>query len=219
MSKARRSGRPGRFRYWPAAAFIATGTVLCAAGLRVGEPGAPPQPPPFDSAASTQPRTSYRPPAPSLKPSVPERVRIPSIKVDARVFPVGLRSDGALDVPPLSRVDEAAWYKHGPTPGENGRSVLVGHVDSKSGPGVFYELGALRPGRRIQIVREDRTVPTFRVDRVRRVDKDDFPTDQVYGDKGRPELRLITCGGDFDRDRGHYTDNIIVYASLTSPQP
>ncbi|MFB4295644.1 class F sortase [Actinomadura sp. NTSP31] len=213
MSRARRSGRPIHPWYWLAAVLIATGTALCVVGFRLGGPDAPPQPPSADLVGKA-PENAAPNPEQALSPSLPRRIRVPSIKVDAPVVPVATRRDGELGVPPLSRVDEVGWYEDGPTPGENGRSVLVGHVDSKTEPGVFYRLGALRPGRRIEVVRKDGTAPAFRIDRVQRVAKDRFPTDKVYGQEGGPELRLITCGGAFDRKRGHYDDNIIVYASL-----
>lgn len=186
---------------------------MCVIGLGIGGPDAPPQPPSSEVVANAPEKTGPNPEQ-ALSPSAPKRVEIPSIKVDAPVIPVGLTGDGELGVPPLSRVDEVGWFTEGPTPGENGRSVIVGHVDSKTGPGAFYKLGALRPGRQIQVVRKDGTRPVFRIDRIERVNKNKFPTGRVYGREGGPELRLITCGGRFDRKRGHYVDNIIVYASL-----
>ncbi|KAB2370374.1 class F sortase [Actinomadura montaniterrae] len=213
MSKARRSGRPMHLWYWLAAVLIATGTAMCVVGFRLTGPDAPPQPP-SSNLVEKAPDDTAPNPEQALSPSLPERVRIPSIKVDAPVIRVATKPDGELEVPPLSRVDQVGWYQEGPTPGENGRSVLVGHVDSRTRPGVFYRLGALRPGRRIEVVRKDGTVPAFRIDRIQRVDKDKFPTGSVYGREGGPELRLITCGGRFDHARGHYVDNIIVYASL-----
>ncbi|MEU6748379.1 class F sortase [Spirillospora sp. NPDC046719] len=218
MSKARRSGRPMHPWYWLAAVLIATGTAMCVVGFRLTGPDAPPQPP-SSNLVEKAPDDTAPNPEQALAPSLPERVRIPSIKVNAPVIRVATKPNGELEVPPLSRVDQVGWYQDGPTPGENGRSVLVGHVDSKTKPGVFYKLGALRPGQRIEVVREDRTVPAFRIDRVQRVDKDKFPTDGVYGRGGGPELRLVTCGGRFDHARGHYDDNIIVYASLIPGTP
>jgi LPXTG-site transpeptidase (sortase) family protein len=211
MSEAKPSSRSVHLRYWLAAVITSTGIALCVVGFRPTGPDSPPQPP---ASAADVPKAPAPNPEQALPASVPKQIRIPSIKVDAPVVPVDVQPDGALGVPPLSRVDEVGWYRAGPTPGENGRSVLVGHVDSKKEPGVFYSLGALRQGRRIEVVRKDGTAAVFRVDGVKRVSKDRFPTESVYGDEGGPELRLVTCGGDFDRERGHYDDNIIVYASL-----
>ncbi|TYB49526.1 class F sortase [Actinomadura chibensis] len=212
MSEPKRSGRSVHVRYWLAAVIISTGVALCVVGFRLTGPDAPPRPP---ASVADIPKDASPNPELALPASVPKRIRIPSIKVGAPVVPVDVQPDGALGVPPLSRVDEVGWYRAGPTPGENGRSVLVGHVDSKKQPGVFYKLGALRQGRRIEVVREDGTTATFRVDGVKLVPKDRFPTKSVYGTEGGPELRLVTCGGRFNRKRGHYEDNIIVYASLT----
>ncbi|NDU77583.1 class F sortase [Actinomadura sp. DSM 109109] len=213
MDRTRRGGRSSRTRYRLAAALIATGTAVFVVGLVRDHAHPPPRPPSSDLVRAAPEAPEQRPDT-ALRPSVPERVRIPSIKVDAPVRRVTTERDGTLGVPPLNRVREVGWWEDGPTPGENGSSVLVGHVDSKSGPGAFYRLGALRPGRRIEVVRADGTAPAFRIDRIRRVGKDAFPTDSVYGDRGRPELRLVTCGGRFDRERGHYLENVIVYASL-----
>ncbi|MEU9838146.1 class F sortase [Actinomadura sp. NPDC048032] len=213
MDRRRRGGRSNRFRYRLAAALIATGTAMFVVGLVRDHSDPPPQPPSSD-IVQPAPRSAEPEPDIALRPSNPERVRIPSIKVDAPIRRVATERDGTLGVPPLDRVREVGWWEDGPTPGENGSSVLVGHVDSKSGPGAFYRLGALRPGGTIEVVRADGTAPAFRIDRIKRVDKDEFPTDSVYGQQGRPELRLVTCGGRFDAKRGHYLDNVIVYASL-----
>ncbi|TYK46698.1 class F sortase [Actinomadura decatromicini] len=211
MSEAERSGRSATLLYWLAAVIISTGVALCVVGFRLIGPDTPPRPP---ASVADMPEDPAPNPERALPASVPKRIRIPSIKVDAPVAPVDVQPDGALGVPSLSRVDEVGWYRAGPTPGENGRSVLVGHVDSKKQPGVFYKLGALRQGRRIEVVRKDGMAAAFRVDGVKLVSKDRFPTESVYGNGGGPELRLVTCGGRFDRKRGHYEDNIIVYASL-----
>jgi hypothetical protein len=106
------------------------------------------------------------------------------------------------------------WYVHAPTPGELGPAVLAGHVDSRRGPAVFFRLATLRPADRVMVGREDGRTTVFTVDRVARYPKPRFPTAEVYGDLPYPGLRLITCGGDFDRGRGSYRDNIVMFASL-----
>ena len=119
-------------------------------------------------------------------------------------------------MPPLES-DEPGWYDGSPTPGEIGPAVILGHVDSaRSGPAVFYDLAALLPGDTIGVTRADGTTVTFRVDEVARYPKRAFPTEAVYGDLDHAGLRLITCGGDFDRSAGSYEDNIVVYASAAS---
>ncbi|MBU1865339.1 MAG: sortase, partial [Actinobacteria bacterium] len=112
--------------------------------------------------------------------------------------------------------DEAAWFKYSPAPGSVGAAVILGHVDSATGGrSVFFNLGVLRPGDEILVTRADGSVAVFTVDGVRRYPKDEFPSLTVYGDTTHPALRLITCGGEFDRADGHYRDNIVVFASLT----
>ena len=107
------------------------------------------------------------------------------------------------------------WFRDGPAPGQFGPAVIAGHVDSKNGPGIFYRLGALRPGAIVVVRRADGVPAHFSVDKVERYAKDRFPTVAVYGDTThRSELRLITCGGSFDARTGHYLDNVVAYAHL-----
>ncbi|WP_432907948.1 class F sortase [Micromonospora matsumotoense] len=166
----------------------------------------PPQRPAADA------RTS--PPPGSLPASRPVRLTVPAIKVAAPVAPVGQARDGSIDVPPLDRHHETGWYDRGPTPGEPGRAIIVGHVDSKDGPSVFYDLRKLKPGDRIEVTRDDRRVVVFRVDSVEFFDKSALPADRVYGDSGAPALRLITCGGQWIGGRTGYADNVVAFASL-----
>jgi sortase (surface protein transpeptidase) len=140
----------------------------------------------------------------------PVRIRIPSIGVDTRLVALGRDASGALEVP--SRFDLAGWYTGAPRPGEVGPAVIAGHVDSVSGPAVFYRLGSLRGGAAIRIARHDGSTVTFRVQRIERWPKDRFPTRRVYGPTRRATLRLVTCGGTFDAGSGHYRDNTIVFA-------
>ncbi|WP_280841703.1 class F sortase [Micromonospora sp. A200] len=149
-----------------------------------------------------------------LPASRPVSLAVPAIQVTAPVAPVGKAKDGSIDVPPLNRHHETGWYDRGPTPGEPGRAIIVGHVDSKSGPAVFYELRKLKPGDRIEVTREDRKVAVFTVDSVEHFDKSQLPADRVYGDDGPPALRLITCGGAWVGGRTGYEDNVIAFASL-----
>jgi len=126
---------------------------------------------------------------------------------------LSVAADGTLTVP--GSADEVGLYDGGPTPGQLGPAVLGAHVDSKEGPGIFYRLGSVKPGAQINIGRADGSMTTFTVDRVASYPKDQFPTDLVYhGDFTRSELRLVTCGGTFDKVK-HYLDNVIVFAHLT----
>jgi len=139
----------------------------------------------------------------------PSRVRIPAIGVDSALESLDVDQAGALKGP----VDygKAGWYAGGIAPGEVGPAVIAGHVDSAGGPAVFYRLRDLKPGDGIEVARGDQWVK-FRVVASERYPKSQFPTDRVYRPTPVPELRLITCGGTFDRNRRSYEDNIVVYA-------
>lgn len=183
------------------------------AGLLVAGAGttSTPPPQPAASAAPTVERSSS--PGPVLPRSEPVLITIPTIGVRAEIIPVATDPNGALEVPPLDEPELAGWYRRGPTPGEAGNAVLVGHVDTVDGPAVFFDLGRLRPGDRIEVTRADDRVARFTVDGVGAYPKERFPTDQVYGGGPEARLRLITCGGRFDPRTGNYPDNIVVFAT------
>ncbi|MDX6199382.1 MAG: hypothetical protein QOJ79_2533 [Actinomycetota bacterium] len=147
---------------------------------------------------------------------VPVRLSIPAIRVQSALLTLGQAPDGTLETPPVGPdYDRAGWYRYSPRPGALGPAVIVGHIDSKSGgPSVFFRLGELRRHDTVEITRADGTTAVFAVDGVQRFHKADFPTQLVYGNTDRPVLRLITCGGPFDRSTGHYEDNVVVTASL-----
>ncbi|MEU9508223.1 class F sortase [Micromonospora sp. NPDC048170] len=151
---------------------------------------------------------------PVLPASRPVGIAIDPIDVEAPVHGVGIAPDGSIAVPDAARAQEAAWYDQGPTPGQYGPSVIVGHVDTTSGPAVFHKLRDLRDGDRIEVARQDRSVAVFEVDSVERFDKDKLPADEVFGDFSRPRLRLITCGGRWVGGETGYADNVVVFASL-----
>ncbi|PBC60967.1 class F sortase [Streptomyces sp. Tue6028] len=154
----------------------------------------------------------------ALARSAPVRLRIPAIGVDTPVMRLGLAADGTVQVPPVTAHDRAGWYRHSPTPGQTGPSVILGHVTVGAyGDGVFRRLARLRRGDRIVARLENGTAAEFAVSAVRTVAKADFPADDVYGDVDRPELRLITCGG--ARTGDGYLDNVIVFAALSSTTP
>ncbi|MGW3096476.1 class F sortase [Streptomyces sp. NPDC001102] len=169
-------------------------------------------------SSSAAPPSSAPPPAKSVSSvgrSVPVGLRIPAIGVDTPVLRLGLAADGTVQVPPVQAHDRAGWYRHSPTPGQKGPSVILGHVTVGAyGDGVFRHLKDLRRGERIEVRLENGTDAVFAVTDVRTVAKADFPTKEVYGDVDRPELRLITCGG--ARTGDGYRDNVIVFAALTS---
>jgi sortase (surface protein transpeptidase) len=155
-------------------------------------------------------------PAPFPAPSLPVRLDVPEIGVSTPLIQLGLTPTGALEVPaPGAQYDLAGWYRGSPRPGAIGPAVIAGHIDSaQDGPSVFYRLRSLRPGDIATVTASDGTRFRFVVDQVEQYAKDRFPTAQVYGDAVGPELRLITCGGDFDRRTGHYLDNTVVSAHL-----
>jgi len=128
---------------------------------------------------------------------------------------LGLNGDGTVQVPPLGDHNLAGWYDGSVAPGQDGSSVILGHVDNYAGPSVFFSIKELRPGDQIDIVRADGTVAAFAVDGVQRVAKALFSAPDVYGNVPYASLRLVTCGGPFDAARGQYADNIVVYAHLT----
>ncbi|MEO3746326.1 class F sortase [Plantactinospora sp. B5E13] len=229
-------GRPGK--PWRAAGigFVAllalVGAGLIGAAWNAPDPVTPPQPQPAAAPGNVDPSTtgpadgSELPdpvsPTPDPTPgtralprSEPVLVNISKIGVAAAIMPVGVTPEGMVQVPPLSKAHLAGWYQPGPAPGESGNSVIVGHVDSRElGPAVFFRLGALLPGDRIEVVRKDGSTAAFVVDSVKSYPKTNFPTELVYGPASRPGLRLVTCGGDFDERVGSYPDNIIAFATL-----
>jgi sortase (surface protein transpeptidase) len=224
--RAVRAARPHAARVW-----AGTSALLAIAGIaavvvlpqdtnrpvRLDAPLAVVAPPVTATESKPTPPAGVPSPAASarqLPASTPDRVQIPALGVASRIMELGLERDGSMEVPPGAY--PVGWYDGSPTPGQLGPAVLAGHVDWKGEPGAFYGLRELRPGDTIVVDRADGTVATFRVDRVEEHPKDDFPTQDVYGDIDHAGLRLITCGGAFDEDTGDYQDNIIVFASLAA---
>lgn len=206
------------------AGLVLAGLVLAGCGT-AGSSAAPATAPDSPSAAAPSPSTNT-PATPSegragtavssLPESAPVSMRIASIGVRSAVNRVGLNPDRTMQVPqPGPEYDQAAWYRFSPTPGETGPATIIGHVDSAAdGPSIFAELAELTPGARVQVTRADQRTVTFAVDAVRTFSKDDFPREAVYGDTAGPELRLITCSGDFDGFAGSYEENTVVFARM-----
>ena len=142
------------------------------------------------------------------------RLQIPAIAVSTPLVPLGRLPDGSLEVP--KDWGTAGWYDGGPRPGQPGPAVILGHVDSRTGPAVFYRLRALRPRDIVRVGLSDGRILVFRVQQVERYPKNEFPTEAVYFPTLNRELRLITCGGEFDYASGSYRDNIVVYATLVT---
>jgi hypothetical protein len=143
----------------------------------------------------------------------PVRLRVPALGLDGPLQRLGRRPDGSVAVP--DRPDVAGWYKEGPRPGQPGPAVILGHVDSRSGPGVFVDLAGLTAGTALLVDRADGSTVRFQVTAVARVPKIRFPTSAVYAPTLQPTLRLVTCGGSFNHARGSYRDNVIVFAAQT----
>jgi sortase family protein len=203
---------PGRALAFASAAAVVIGSGFLIRALTLADPIPPPQPPAW--ASRTSGAVGHR--AAPLGYARPTRVTVARVGIHADVLALGLTADGEVAVPPAREPLTAAWYDRGPAPGQAGPAVITGHVDSRFAPGnraAFYELGAVRPGDTVDVARADHRVAVFRVDSVALVPKTGFPTRAVYGATGYAALRLITCGGRYDRRTG-YADNVIVYAHL-----
>ncbi|MFJ1599825.1 class F sortase [Streptomyces sp. NPDC088261] len=215
-------------QFWLLVVAVFAGVWLIRNG---SEPVTPPAPPPSEAFAAgpgpgssppPPPHQSQRPPGPDrttptspLPPSAPERLRIPALRVDTPLTDLALTPDGSLEVPPADHANLAGWYRDGPSPGAQGTAIVAGHVDNARGPAVFYALGSLRKGHRIEVTRQDGRTAEFTVDAVEVYRNEDFPDRKVYGAADRPELRLITCGGGFSKRTG-YQGNVVAYAHLTN---
>ena len=197
------------------------GTLLLVGGaVAVGAAFAAQQhaPQPSQSAAGATGPSSGR--GPWLRRSLPLSVEIPAIGVHSVLLRLGVKPNGAMQVPPLQRrAGAAGWYKYSVTPGQIGTSVIAGHVDNDHGPAVFFRLGALRPGNTVRVHLADGVTAVFRVTGVRQYLKSRFPARTVYRATHFAALRLITCGGAFDYATGQYLSSTVVFASLASSSP
>ncbi|NJP96035.1 class F sortase [Nonomuraea sp. FMUSA5-5] len=170
----------------------------------------------FQAPADMPPPLPRITPAPPMLPSTPTRIVITSLGIDAPITSLGLAKDGTIEVPDMDEPNLAGWYRNMSTPGEAGPAVLLGHKDTRTRAAVFARLREIKNGDVIEIRRQDRTTAVFTVGGVEQAGKKAFPTQRVYGPRDDAQLHLITCGGDYDRTTGHYLDNIIVYATMTS---
>lgn len=189
-----------RVRPLLAAVLLAAALTGCAAGAAGG---------PSAAASASTPGAPHAVTA----ASEPVRVRIPAAGVDTSpVLKPGVAADGTVEVPSVPEADRIGWYAKGVSPGQTGPAVLIGHFDTVRGPAVLRDVSRVRTGDEIKVTRMDGTEAVFRVRELEQVDKKSFPTAKVYGDTARPELRVITCGGEITD--GHRPDNIILYADL-----
>ena len=212
--------RPHLLRY--AFAAVAVGTLMIYNSVDSSGRGLPAPPASAAAPATTAPSASAGAPptpmitVPPLPPSNPVRLTMKGIDVDAPFTPLHLDAAGNLNAPPAANTNLVGWYAEGPTPGERGPAIVAGHVDTKTGPAVFLLLRMVRPGDKAEITRADGTVAVFTVDSVEQFAKDDFPNQRVYGSTPDAQLRLITCGGSYDRGKRDYTANVVVFAHLSS---
>ncbi|MET9735725.1 class F sortase [Streptomyces sp. NPDC006458] len=193
----------------PPAPLLVTAPALPAPALPA------PTAPPATSTPPTAPaRHTGQPTAKGLPRSKPVRLRIPKIAVNAPFTDLSIGATGQLEPPPAADINLVGWYAQGPSPGEPGTSVIAGHVDTATSPAVFVRLGELKKGDTFQVERADGRRASFVVDSAETFAKNDFPDERVYGDTAQPQVRLITCAGDYDRKVRDYTENLVVFAHL-----
>nr|WP_176727346.1 class F sortase [Streptomyces sp. SID4937] len=183
-------------------------------GRAMEEPRSPAAHPRPTAAAKPRAKPTAPPPGP-LPRSPATKLAIPALSLQAPVVALPLDPAGHPGTPPIDKPKLVGWHGDGPTPGEAGTALAVGHRDTLTGPAVFLNISMLRAGNTVQVTRADRRTAVFTVDAVRTYQKTSFPDKEVYGERGRPELRLITCGGRFDKKAG-YAANVVVFAHLTS---
>jgi sortase (surface protein transpeptidase) len=204
-----------RRRLLVAALTLIAAGLFAAAGVTARDPVPPKSQlqrvlPPPDSGTLALSASSQAPPRRQMP--IPVRIAVPAIGLSARVVALGLNRDHTVQVP--KTFSDTGWFRPGPEPGERGAAVILGHVDSRRGPAVFYRLRALRRGDVIRISLRNGSKIRFVVTGAKAVPKRHFPTKLVYAKTGGPGLRLITCDGRFDSSTGHYVDNYIVFAKL-----
>jgi hypothetical protein len=211
---ASRSGQSGRW-WLVAIALLLVAALALALGLRGGQRSLPG---PVDTAGKPGPASAGKhgpePAALAVARSVPLELSIPALGLTVPLSELGLNPNDTVQVP--TDFQEPGWYEYGPSPGQLGSSVILGHVDSYQGPAVFFQLRTLRPGDRVDVTLADGVTTHFVVQHVAMYLKASFPTQLVYGSRGYSALQLVTCGGVFDSQTGHYLSNVVVYTSLVS---
>jgi sortase (surface protein transpeptidase) len=194
-------------RWRPVACVVLGVTAVVCSAIAAAAPAPPPPAPPSAVSSSEASFHSVRSYADVAEPV---RLRIPALQIDAPLTHLGVAPDRTIEVPADFAVP--GWFDQGPRPGQPGPAVILGHVDSKAGPAVFYRLNRLPVGAEVFVDRADGSTVDFRVRGTQHVHKTAFPTDLVYAPTLEPSLRLVTCGGPFDHTKSSYLDNVIVYA-------
>jgi hypothetical protein len=221
---AARRRRPGVWAACAVVLLLVGAGLLVAAGLRqLPDPpaGSAPQLPGPQEQSLLQPAVLRPVAAPALSAPAPSRaapptsLRVPALGLSVPLSGLGLQDDGTVEVP--ADPDDVGWFQLGPPPGQPGSAVLLGHVDSRRGPGVFFRLHTLRAGDTVAVELDDGATARFAVTSVATYPKDEFPGELVYGGQGASTLQLVTCGGDFDREARSYLSNVVVSAELVSP--
>jgi sortase (surface protein transpeptidase) len=203
---------PGRARLGAVALALLAGCAPAGANRDEPPPAAATTRAPGPAAGGVDAARDFRSTRGYRATPVPVRIDIPRIGVTSSLDRLGRARDKTVEVP--TRWEVAGWYAAGTRPGDPGSAVILGHVDSKRGPAVFFRLRELRRGDEIDVARADGSTIRFMVERVAQYDKQRFPTDEVYYPTLTPALRLVTCGGEFDATVGHYRSNVIVFATL-----
>ncbi|MEU7698164.1 class F sortase [Streptomyces sp. NPDC015492] len=198
-----------RSKGWGIAAAACVGLWLVQNGSEQVTPPVPSAAQAFAAGPSVHTDAAADP----LPPSAPVRLRIPETDVDTPMMRLGLAGDGSLAVPPAGNRNLAGWYGDGTAPGAKGTAIVAGHVDNADGPAVFYTLGALKKGDRIEVDRQDGRTAVFTVDAVEVYENEDFPDRKVYDEANRAEIRVITCGGGFSKKNG-YRGNVVAFGHL-----
>ncbi|MFJ4977832.1 class F sortase [Streptomyces coeruleorubidus] len=217
--------------FWGLAALVLTVSLVAGRGESSSDAGGPPHAPPAVPTAA--PATSAAPGVPDAPPSSaaphrtaasgtgpqlprsrPVRLYIPKISVNAPFTDLAIGRSGQLEPPPADDVNLVGWHAKGASPGEAGTAIIAGHVDTATSPAVFAGLSALKKGDRFHVARADGSRATFVVDDAESFDKDDFPSERVYGDTPDAQVRLITCAGAYDPQARDYTENLVVFAHL-----
>jgi LPXTG-site transpeptidase (sortase) family protein len=166
--------------------------------------------PPWASSSATRPAK----PSVALVRAVPVALRIPAIGVSVSLGTLGLNPDRTVQVP--TKYQQPGWFRLGPSPGEVGSAVILGHVDDFKGPAAFFRLGALKMGDKVEVSLANGVLANFKVTTVAIYPKTQFPASQVYASHGYSALQLVTCGGAFDTRTGHYLSNVVAYTTLVS---
>ncbi|WP_441246206.1 class F sortase [Kitasatospora sp. McL0602] len=215
QESAAETGSPKLFRWAMGAAVLGLLVIYQSVDTSPVQPPTTSVSAPVAAPAPVAP-VRAKPGAPALPRSRPTRLRIPQLFLDAPFTELGLTPAGALETPSADNHNLVGWYRGGASPGERGSAVVAGHVDTRTGPAVFLMLHLLTPGSTVDITREDGLIASFVVDSTQTFPKNAFPDAQVYGDTPDAQLRLITCGGAYDKKLKDYTDNVVVFAHLQS---